>query len=488
MTRRGVLYGRVSKHHGQGDAKSVDQQLDILLAQAAREGVQVVGPFRDDGVSASRYAGGKARAGWTQTMQAITGGRVDELWTWEISRATRDRPVWAKLISACLAHDVVINVGGKVHDPADPDDGFMLDLMAALAVRESAATSKRIKRDVEARAAQGLPHGKIPFGFRREYHPVTRALIAQVPDPPTAAIVREMTVRLLRGESMYAIAADLNLRNIPSPQTVREIRMRGDQSHHTPWRGDEVRGQVLSPTLAGLRTHNGVIVGAASWPALISLDERAELLALLNAPGRQKWFGPAKHLLSGIAECGVCGTRLRAGFNRTYPAYMCPGPDRRGRACVCRVREPLDAHVIWEVVQRLEDPGLLAHLARSKSADAAAVETARRELAVLDARRGELEEKAATGEISLSMAGRLEARLLTDTEAARAQLSSLAAVDPVLAQAAGPGAGLRWNEHADAIDWQRRVVRALVRVVVHRSRRPRGAKGFDPDAVEILDA
>jgi site-specific DNA recombinase len=41
-----------------------------------------------------------------------------------------------------------------------------MELGAALAVRESALTSKRIRRDVAARAAQGLPHGKIPYGYR----------------------------------------------------------------------------------------------------------------------------------------------------------------------------------------------------------------------------------------------------------------------------------------------------------------------------------
>ena len=207
LPRRAVLYGRVSKtarsekgrarQREGGEGKSVDQQLAELTARARRERVQIIGPFRDDGFSASRYAGGKVRDGWQQVMEAIVTGQVGELWVWEVSRATRDRPVWATLINACMAQRVMINVNGRMHDPDDPDDGFMLDLGAALAVRESAMTSKRIRRDVAARARDGLPHGRIPYGYQREYDPKTRALIRQYPDPATSEIVRELARRVL---------------------------------------------------------------------------------------------------------------------------------------------------------------------------------------------------------------------------------------------------------------------------------------------------
>ena len=64
-----------------GDAKSVAQQLDVLCGLAVREGVQVVAVFRDDGISASSFAHGAVREGWVQTMEVITSGQVDELWS-----------------------------------------------------------------------------------------------------------------------------------------------------------------------------------------------------------------------------------------------------------------------------------------------------------------------------------------------------------------------------------------------------------------------
>ena len=215
-----VSCGVVWADRTRGDAKSVAQQLDVLCGLAVREGVQVVAVFRDDGISASSFAHGAVREGWVQTMEVIASGRVDELWVWEVSRATRDRAVYAALIGACTVEDVKITVNGRVHDPNDPDDAFMLDLGAALAVKESALTSKRIRRDVAARAAQGRPHGRIPYGYQREYDPHTGALLRQVPDPATAPLVRELARRVLAGEALYRLAAE-RVRLLQSSQVSR---------------------------------------------------------------------------------------------------------------------------------------------------------------------------------------------------------------------------------------------------------------------------
>ncbi|HET8642502.1 MAG TPA: recombinase family protein, partial [Pseudonocardiaceae bacterium] len=146
-SRRAVLYARVSELiEGR---KSVDDQLSELRVWARRDGWQVVAEHRDDGISASRFARRTVRRdGWQQTMDLISAGSVDILAVWELSRASRDRAVWAALLAACEQHGVLLAAGGKLHDPGDPDDAFMVDLGAALSSRESAILSKRVRRSV----------------------------------------------------------------------------------------------------------------------------------------------------------------------------------------------------------------------------------------------------------------------------------------------------------------------------------------------------
>ena len=58
-------------------------------------------------------------------------------------------------------------------------------------------TSKRIRRAVRIRAAEGRPHGRIPYGYRREHDPATSKVLRQVPNAQTAPVVREIASRLL---------------------------------------------------------------------------------------------------------------------------------------------------------------------------------------------------------------------------------------------------------------------------------------------------
>ncbi|GAA5141722.1 recombinase family protein [Pseudonocardia adelaidensis] len=487
--RRAVLYGRVSKLPrsakarekllASGDVKSVDQQLAELTRIARREGVEIVSVRRDDGISASRYAASKQREGWRDVMATILDARVTELWVWEISRATRDRPVWAALINACIAHGVLIVINGKVHDPNDPDDGFMLDLGAALAVRESALTSKRIRRDVAARAAQGLPHGKIPYGYRRVYDPLTRALIRQEPDPETSPIVQELARRVLAGESMYALTNELNARGVPSPETVRMRRL-GDTDSTWSWRQDQVRDVIISPAAAGKRVHQGKVLEgvAAAWPPIISPQDHALLVQKLRDPARRSWVDASvKHLLVGLAHCGVCGSPLRRTINRKrYGNYSCMGG--KGTFCVSRKQEWLDTYVTDVIIERLSQPDALEVFTANDGDD---VQAAQRELAALRAELAELRHAKKAGRISLSAFLEFEPDLLAKIDDAQQRSAAAAGVPPLLADTAGPDVRERWA--ALTMPQQREVVRALCTVYVHRTRQ--GTRSFDPSSVTI---
>lgn len=472
---------------GHGDAKSVGQQLDELHRIADREAVQVVATHRDDGVSASRYGRGKTRDGWQAVMAAVTSGEVDELWVWEISRATRDRPVWAALVGACTAQRVLIVINGRVHDPSDPDDGFMLDLGAALAVRESGTTSKRIQRDVAARAHRGLPHGRLPYGYRRIYDPHTRALIRQEPDPETAEVVRHLAAGFRRGKALYRLAAEMNEARVPSPETHRMHRS-GVQGPGKPWRPDQVEDVIASPTMAGLRVHRGQVLDVpAAWEPIIPVAVHRSIRAILADPNRRSWTdASAKHLLTGLAKCGVCGGAIRRIKNRGHASYACVGfrgapmPGQR-RFCVARKIEFVDAFVTDVIVERLAQPDMLDVFAPLDSADER--EAARREL---QERRADLEALRAAAEartITMESFLRLEPVRVAEVRAAERRVTPVE-VPPLLAELAGPDAAQRWGTLE--LEQRREVVRLLADVKIMK--RPDGQKGrvgFDPDLIRI---
>lgn len=479
---RVVLYGRVSNlSQGETSGRSVDSQLAAGRAWAQREGHVVVGEYRDDGASA--YTRQAKRPAWKQVMGELATSSMDILWCWEVSRASRDREVWAALITACKAAGVNLAVSDRIHDPHDPDDGFMLDLSSALAIRESAMTRKRILRAVQDRATAGKPHGKIPYGYRREYDPASGALIRQVVEDATAVVIQEMAARVLAGESMYAVCHDLNDRGVPSPETVRQRRLRGPDIAPIPWHPGEVKDQLLSPTNAGQRVHKGLVVAAATWPAILSAADHAALVDKLATPGRKTWRdGGARHLLTGIAECGVCGGLVRRVNNRGTWSYACVGRDKRGASCVSRKQAPVDLLVQEVLLESLQSPAVAAQLLADSGDDGAREAAA--EAANLRAQLDSFFASAAKSDgISAETLAEMERRLRPQiAEAERRAVP--ASTPPLITQMVGPHAREVWE--LLGVPQRRQVVRFLMRIIIHKSVTRHGVRGFDPTRIEIV--
>lgn len=404
---RVVIYGRVSRVGAESarssratgadylrvEGRSVDEQIAECERHAKAERWKVVGTFRDDGVSASRYARGKSREDWPKVMELITTRQVDYLSVWEISRATRDLTVWTALVSSCQASNVKIVSGGRISDPNDPDDGFMLNLTALLSDRESAMTSKRIRRTVAARAAEGRPHGRLPWGYRREYDRKTGALLRQVPDERQAPVIRDMARRVLAGEALYSVA----------------------QSYKGRWTPGQVRRVLVSPTYAGLRVHQGKVEGDADWEPIITPADHHRLVEKLTDPRRKTWTdGSVKHLLTNIAKCGVCGGQCRRVKNRNTPSYMC-----MAGFCVARSQATLDDYVIGLVCDRLAQPDVVEHMRAVNSEGDDVAQQAAEEQRALEHRLKLLRDEYVNGKVTLASFTAIEPQLTAKIEDAK---------------------------------------------------------------------
>lgn len=456
-----VIYARVSQD-SRGNSRSVTEQEHECRAWVTREGWQALGVWVDNDVSASKYSK-KARPGWQSLTERLEQDGVDVLVVWEPSRATRDRRVWAALAAVCEERGIRFGCNGRVYDLADPDDAFQLDLFFALATRESGATRKRVLRSTRANAATGRPHGKVLFGYRRTYQEGPRGpeLVAQVVDETQAAVVRETATRVMAGESLAGIAKDLNGRGISGPRGGR-------------WDPTQVRRLCVNPSYIAKRTHRGDVVGDAQWPPILPEATFYACVSRLTDPRRRLNEGRGvKHLLTGLATCGVCGNRVGIQKNRDHIAYTCTTS-----FCVSRKKEPVEDLVGRTVIERLSRPDALDLL----SSDA---DNETRTAALTEARekRTRLEgfyDSAAAGELTPAALARIEARLLPEIDEAekraRRHLGS-----PLVATVAGPDAASVWQ--GLKIEQRREIVATLLNVRILPW--GRGRRIFDPQSVEI---
>lgn len=489
-----ILYARVS-NTDEGSAHSVTDQMTELRAWAAREGWTVTHEYAEQG-SASTYAK-KARPEWDLVMKAVERRDADALLTWEASRATRDLTAYAALRDACAAAGMAWGYSGALHDLTERSARFRTGLEALLAEDEAAKTRDRVVRGVRAAAQRGTPHGRHLYGYRRIYEGEgdARRVSAVVEDPQRAPVVREAAQRVLAGQSLYAIARDLNGRSVPVAATDREERA------GLLWTAPRIRQMLRRPGYAGLRTYHGEVVGDAAWEPLVEQDDWDELQRLLSDPARVSGRGEhrAQHLLSGIARCTVCGGKLvvratRSGqrtradgtrpATRRYRTYACtagaavPG----GGFHVSMSADHLDTYVSGIIVGRLSRPDALASLG---SADDGAADQRAALHEEIAGYRAHLEEARAYASEHLRMDLLIDQEARTQPKIAEAErkLRELAGVDPAVRQMAEER-DVREAWEACGIEAQRHLVRELL-VVSVRPRISAGRKGMDPRRVDV---
>jgi site-specific DNA recombinase len=456
---RAVVYTRVSSDP-KGAGRSVAEQEKECRGVASAAGWEVVEVFTDNDRSASRYAT-KGRPAFRALTAAVEDGQCDVLITLEASRFQRDLEAYVKLRELCRRHGVQWSYSGRTFDLARTDDRLATGLDALLAERESDMTRDRVLRAVRSNAERGRPHGRLLYGYRRDYDAKTGALVAQIADEAQAAVVREAARRVVAGETPYAVAQDFNRRGIPTP--------RGGQK----WDLIQVKRLCVNPGYVGKRVHQGRVVGDADWAPLLEESVHYQLVARLGDPKRRTQRSSAvAHLLSGIALCGVCQSRVRLQKNRGRLSYMCGAGFH-----VSRGESDVDRCVEAVTVERLRRPDILELMTTGATDE---LDQAMAELAGLRARLDGFYDVAARGELTPAALARVEATLLPQITAAESRARRVV-LSPVLADASGPDAATTWAELS--VPQKREVVNALMTVSILPTRR--GARSFDPESVRI---
>lgn len=461
--RRAIIYCRVS-NDPTGQARSVSSQEAECRAVCEREGWNVAEVLVDNDAGASRWSGAK-RPSYDRLADTLTAG--DVLVTWEASRAQRDLAAYVQLRDLAAERGVLWSYSGRTYDLTRGDDRFGTGLDALMAEREADQIRDRVLRGKRDAAQAGRPAGRPPYGYRRRFNARSGQPEGWEIDDDEAPVVREVARRVIAGESIRGIATDFNRRGIPAPMSQK--------NSPDTWVPRRLRIMLMSPSYAALRQHQGEVVGAAEWPAIIDEADWHRVQGILEDPNRQLGPGPAPaHLLSGIARCGVCGASLRWFGPKSIktPRYQCSKPT----ACVSRRFHLVDELVTEVVIGRLRMPDAADVFAAGDDDQHAAVD----ELRALRDRMDSFADAAADGELTASAFARIEARLLPQIDAA-AKRAEASLPTPVAELVTADDVRAAWD--ALPIESQRLVVRLLLEVTVNPS--TVGTRRFNPDDIEL---
>jgi site-specific DNA recombinase len=349
MTKRAVLYARVSGDDRKREDRNLDGQLALCRDYAGKRGYQIVAELAEDDCGASGAAFELPRLNEVREMAQT--GLFDVLVTRELDRLSRN-------LAKQLFVEAELKHGGATIEyvlgeyPDTPEGNLMKNVRASVAEFERLKISERMNRgrELKVKAGSVLVYSRPPFGYRVVEQDHKWALEIDETEAQTVRLIFEWyTSGDGDGEllSIYAIQQKLNSLGLPSPADVRggnihKHRPHGQWSKATVgrllqtetyagtwhWRkfAKEKGKQVPRPEEEWVAVDVPRIVSRETWEAAVARRARNKAEARRNLKGQ--------YLLRRRTVCGKCGSKMAAVTTqvsrKTLPGvradryYRCP--------------------------------------------------------------------------------------------------------------------------------------------------------------------
>lgn len=452
MTRRAAIYCRISDDR-EGRQLGVTRQEEDCRAFVKERGYTLVKVYPENDISASTRSS-KKRPLFEEMMEGCENGTYQAVVAYSSSRLTRRPMENERLIALYEKHKVRIHyVNASENDLSTARGRRRARDDAARDAEEAEEISERVTRASRQRAEQGRGHGGTrPFGWsaddRRELDPKEyRELLAAAE-------------RVLAGDSIRSITADLNARKVPTVTGVK-------------WSPSTVKGMLTNPRLIGVRVYNGVKQDApGDWKPALGEDMYHDLCRILLDKGRRiATTNVRKNLLTGLALCNECGKPVAAKVQvrkgrPNRPRYWC-------QACgLYRTMEPIDRYVQEVIIGVLEAGVTPSAPGPAKSLEK--VERLRERIA--ETQRLFADEDSLTPLQYQDTMRTLNRRLAEEEAAVLADPRPLLAVGVM-----GESARAAWAELE--LNGKRQIIHELAEIRIHRATRHRT---FDPETVELI--
>jgi DNA invertase Pin-like site-specific DNA recombinase len=466
-TTRGTpaaIYLRISDDR-EGEGLGVARQEKDCRALVERNRWDLVEVFTDNDRSA--FERGK-RPQWQRLVQAVEADEVAVLVAWASDRLTRHPRELEDLVDLLDEHKVrVVTVTSGEYDLTTPEGRAYARIVGAIARQESERKSVRAKRKAEELASAGKVGGggHRPFGYESDRITIRK---------DEGALIREAVASVNDGARIRSIIWDWSQRDIRT-------------STGKPWVAGTLKRTLMSPRIAGLREHQGEVVGEAEWDGVVDRSEWEQCRARLIANGNGNRRRSRKYLLTGgLAVCGRCEEPLVARpTGDGSPAYVCPsprsGPNYHGCGKLKIRAEGFEEHVAEQVLDAIDSPAfaevLAAEAASMSGVDAAGV------VAEIEGLEASLEQLA-RDHYADRLIGRAEYLAARKAVEAKLEATRASLTPKRIGKLPPAGEALRsWWESAP-IDERQEVIRLIVEAVVVNPA-VRGRNFFDSVRVGI---
>jgi len=387
MSKRAVLYARVSKDDRVNASSSLGGQLEMCQEYAQEQGHQIVARLSEDDRGASGASFELPEL--NRVLEMARAGEFDILVVRELDRLSR------KLAKQLIVEEELKRAGVQIeyvlgNYAESPEGNLMKNVRAVIAEYERLKIAERMSRGRRQRARSGnvIVHGRPPYGYRvvREGDRTTLAI-----HEPEARVVRLIFYWYVYGDGEHGalnisdITRQLTKMGVPTWADTKVGNRSGvKKSEHGVWNRSAVH-RILGKELYTGVWHYGKFTETAEGkrirnpddylipvevPAIVDRElwdmAQAQLMAnKRNARRNQKY----DYLLGKRLTCGVCGAKMH-GTTDTSSAkliqrYRCPASAKcadYARECdLPTFRADQVEPAVWDWIRSfLKDPKKLA--------------------------------------------------------------------------------------------------------------------------------
>ncbi|THG36911.1 recombinase family protein [Sphingomonas olei] len=344
MSERAIGYGRKSFDDPDQRTSSVDDQRMFAAAYAERHGFELVAFHGDNGITGATME----RPGLQAMLQAVSRGEAKIVIIEDVDRLGRDQEHLQHMIKLFRVYDVVIHTvaAGRIDD-------LVFAFKGIIGEQQRMRIAYTTRRGLKGKASRGGATGGRVLGYERV---VTgqdvqgRDIDCLAVEEEQAALVRRIFQLYADGHSLKQICNTLNAEGVPSPRARERGRYNAGIWNPSTLSGDVTLGEGIlnNEIYVGRRIFNRRrwvevpnerrgfsrkprLNPEAEWvvrdePTLRIIDQPLwDAVKIRQAQARlarDEKFGltanplsgakrPA-HLLSGLVECGACGSPVLA--------------------------------------------------------------------------------------------------------------------------------------------------------------------------------
>ncbi|MEO5865920.1 MAG: recombinase family protein [Sphingomonas sp.] len=327
---RTLIYARYSSQLQ--NSRSIEDQIRVCAERAEAEGWKVLDVFSDAAIGGAAGMSERQRPGMNALLTRVEAGGIDQVLADTSSRVARNQG------DAHHIRDRLNYYGARLFTLSDGEiDAFKGAIKGLLDEQQRKELAHNIKRAQRGRVAEGRSPAGLAYGYRTANKIDERGRFVRglrEIDPDQADIVRRIFTEYAAGQSVRAIAERLNAEGISGPRkgkwkgsTIIGGKKRADgMLRNRLYAGELVHNRtskIVEPVSRNTRIRPNDV---ASWaiqpvPDLRILDKalwesvqtQLEQRTRVQPEAQRR----AKHLLSGLGHCGVCGSgwiRIRSGY------------------------------------------------------------------------------------------------------------------------------------------------------------------------------